>query len=59
MYTQLCIYKNKINWVRSFNIDIILYKYLSGTHGGFKGGEAMIERAENGDHVIGDGLALF
>jgi len=32
--------------------------YLSWTHGGFECGETMIEGTENGDHVIGDGLAL-
>lgn len=32
--------------------------YLSGTHGGLECGETMIEGTENGDHVIGDGLAL-
>lgn len=32
---------------------------LGGTHGGFEGGEAVVEGAENGDHVVGDGLALL
>ena len=33
--------------------------YLSGTHGGFKGGEAVIKGAENGDNVVSDGLAFL
>lgn len=32
---------------------------LGGTHGGLEGGEAVVEGAENGDHVVGDGLALL
>lgn len=32
---------------------------LSRTHGGFKGGEAVIEGAENGNHTVGDVLALL
>lgn len=32
-------------------------EYLSGTHCSFEGGEAVIEGTENGNHVIGDGLA--
>lgn len=34
-------------------------KHLSGTHGGFESGEAVVEGAENGDHTIRDGLALL
>ena len=33
--------------------------YLSGTHGGFKGGEAVIKGAENGDNVVSDSLAFL
>lgn len=33
--------------------------YLSGTHGGFKGGEAVVKGAENGDDVVSDGLAFL
>ena len=33
--------------------------YLSGTHGGFESREAVVEGAENGDHVFGAGLALL
>ena len=33
--------------------------YLSGTHGGFKGGEAVVKGAENGDNVVSDGLAFL
>lgn len=32
---------------------------LSGTHGGFKSGETVVERAEDTDHVVGDGLAFL
>lgn len=32
---------------------------LGGTHGGFEGGEAVVEGAENGDHAVGDGLAFL
>ena len=32
---------------------------LSGTHGGLKSGETVVERAEDTDHVVGDGLAFL
>lgn len=32
---------------------------LGGAHGSLEGGEAMIEGAEDGDHAVGDGLALL
>lgn len=32
---------------------------LSGTHGGLKGREPMVEGTENGDHVVRDRLALM
>ena len=33
--------------------------YLSGAHGGFEGGETVVEGAENGDDAVADGLALL
>lgn len=32
---------------------------LSGAHGGFESGEAVVEGAENGDHAVGDCLTLL
>lgn len=31
---------------------------LSGTHGGFEGGEAVVKGGEDGFHGVSDGLAL-
>lgn len=31
---------------------------LSGTHCGLQSGETVVEGAENGNHAVGDGLAL-
>lgn len=37
----------------------IMSRDLSGTHGGLKSGETVVERAEDTDHVVGDGLAFL